>query len=179
MSNSTPGFIDPYRMAKNGQTLNGKVSVVDLSRANKLLTSESGEVEYKLEFSTDVDGFCIIAGELSTTLYMRCQRCLREFEAKVSSDFLVSPVKNDAEAKALLPSYEAVYVADAKLYIDELIEDELILAMPIVPMHDLGSADCSEITEVAVEDKKQVLANPFQVLQNLNVSKKGRQAEDK
>lgn len=178
MSNSTSGFLDPYRMAKSGQTLVDKVAVADLSRASKLSDSGKGEVNYQLEFSNDTEGYCVISGKLDTILTVRCQRCLKEFQAKVASEFVVSPVRNDEEAKALPDMYEAVYIADSKIYPMELIEDELILAVPIVPLHDLGSIDCVEITATAAQSEERGSRNPFQVLQNLNVNKKSRQAED-
>lgn len=178
MSNSTPGFIDPYRMAKSGQTLVDKVELASLSRASKLSDSGKGEVNYQLEFSIDAENYCVINGKLDTILTVRCQRCLKEFQEKVASEFVVSPVRNDEEAKALPEFYEAVYIADNKIYPVEMIEDELILAVPIVPLHDLGDINCVEITATAEQNEEKVTTNPFQVLQNLNVNKKSRQAED-
>jgi uncharacterized protein len=173
MNNSTSGFIDPYKMAKHKQALEGKIAVASMSRANKLLDSEQGEVEYKLLFDIDQDKICYIAGEFESDLKMRCQRCLQVFSQKITGSFKVSPLKADEDAKDLPDPYEPVLVVDGKIFPAELVEDELILALPIVPMH----------TEDCVGKKLQDLeapANPFKILQTLkvDVKKKGQQAED-
>jgi uncharacterized protein len=177
MNNSIPGFIDPHKLAKTGQALQDKVAVADLNRAKKLLSSESGEIKYQLVFTTDAEGYCVISGKLGSILTVRCQRCLKEFQQSIESDFVVSPVNDDAGAKALPSSYEAVYTADGKLYPIELIEDELILALPIVPLHEFDSPECVALTKA--QEAGSDFANPFRVLQDINVNKNSQQAEDK
>jgi uncharacterized protein len=182
MINSTPGFIDPYKLAKNGQALHGKVAIADMLRANQSLTSADGEVEYNMAFATDTEGYCVITGDLETKLHMRCQRCLQEFVTKVQSTFAISPVADNKEAKLLPDYYDPVILEDAKLYPAELVEDELILAMPIVPLHEVGAVGCVEIVGSTVaEVPRQEPANPFKVLQALKVTveNKGQLAEDK
>lgn len=170
-----PGFVDPYRMAKNKQTMQGSIPVARMLRATKLLASDSGELTYSLLFDADNDGCCYIAGELHGALMMRCQRCLQTFLKEIKCSFKVSPVLNDAEAKELASDYEPVIVEDDKLEPASLIEDELILALPIVVMHEIDQQGCKKI----LADKTQELTSPFQVLQELKLNKKGQQAGDK
>lgn len=174
MSTMTPGYIDPFKMAKNRQVLQGEIAVADLLRAKKLLAAETGDVKYELRFGIDEDGVCVLNGALSANITMCCQRCLREFSTEVRSDFLVSPVNDDAAAKALPESYEPVFVEDNRIYPEELVEDELILALPIVPMHIVDNEHCKETVSV-IKGEQQDLGNPFKVLQELNISvnKKG------
>lgn len=175
-----PGSIDPHKLAKNQQSLQGKIEVATMERVCKLLANTQGIVNYSMQFSQDTEGYTCIAGKLDCILTQLCQRCLREFTQAITSSFLISPVKNDADAKQLPGEYEPVtLLMDGKLNPVEIIEDELILALPIVPMHPYGAAECIEMAEEPVEDKAQELNNPFQVLQKLNVKKKGQKAEDK
>lgn len=174
MSNSTSGLIDPYKMAKRHLTLQDKVAVASLHRANKLLASDEGEVAYSFDFSMDPEELCVINGELHGLLTMCCQRCLKNFKREVHCEFVVSPVNNDAEAKLLPSGYEPVIVQDGKFDILELLEDELILGLPIVAAHEADELDCKQ----SIEIMEQEVNRPFQVLRTLQLNKKSQPAED-
>lgn len=175
-----PGFIDPYKLAKHGQSLQGKVPVAAMQRALASLASDQGEIEYNLSFATDEDGLCVISGEFTGQVTMRCERCLKNYIADIGGEFTVSPVADEAAAKQLDDSYEPVIAVDGKLYPSDLIEDELILALPIMPLHKAGDQSCIEFIAEVGGAKPQSAANPFQILQTLkvNVKKEGQQAED-
>ncbi len=146
-----------------------------MARMEKLVAGTDGEVEYTINFATDADGRAFINGALHSQITMCCQRCLRLFKMPVSSDFVVSPVVDDTQAKDLPAEYEPVSLHAGKLDIEELIEDELILVMPLMAMHDEQDPNCQQATISAettdiMQDKK----NPFQILQKLKLK-----AEDK
>ncbi len=174
MSNSIVGLIDPYKMAKRHMILQDKVAVAAMHRANKLLASDEGEVSYKIAFSTDLEDFCVIDGQLHGMLTMCCQRCLQPLKLEVLYKFVVSPVQNDAEAKLLPNGYESVIIQDGKFDPLELLEDELILGLPIVATHDSNELDCIQ----SIEIKAQEVNKPFQVLRALQLNKKSQSAED-
>lgn len=172
MSNSKPEFIDPYKMAKAKHSLEGSLPLAAMPRANKMLESVDGHIDYRLMFDVDEDNVCFIEGEIHAVVALRCQRCLQVFSNEVNGNFMLSPVKDDFAAKALNASYEPVIVNDAKLYLAELVEDELILAIPLSPMH---YNQCVDFTDI----NGQGLDNPFRILQQMNVHNKGQKAEDK
>ncbi len=109
-----------------------------------------------------------------------CQRCLQPFAYEVTCNFTVSPVNDDKAAKALPEQYDPVMLLDNKINLLELIEDELILSLPQVPMHDLERADhrqqCRELENKV--DAVQGLSNPFQILQKLKLSKSSPEVDD-
>jgi uncharacterized protein len=176
-SDSTSGLVDPHKMAKRQQVLQGNIAVRVMQRANKLLANEHGQMLYTLDFANDVDGLCVIQGELSGELTLFCHRCMRPFIRNVSVNFTVSPVANDQAAKVLPEAYEPVIMCEGKIDTLELFEDELILALPIVAMHEVGDLNCTQTT-AAAEQVAQEEENPFQILQTLKVNKKGHQAGD-
>lgn len=167
--------MDPYKLAALQRTLAGTVAVADMERASKLTVSNEGQLAYKVAFTTDEDKVCVIIGELQGELTLCCQRCLKPFVYMAHCDFSVSPVKSDNEAKKLFSMYEAVLLQDGKVDIIELFEDELILALPQVPLHEVS--ECSVVIETKVDDGPQEMNQPFQVLQSLR-KKKGQTAED-
>lgn len=171
---------DPYKLARKQYIAHGKAALVDMVRVGKLLAKGDGELEYSLSFALDVDGVCFITGRIHGPLAMRCQRCLQIFCHNMQSEFIVSPVLNDGEDRLLSSEYEPVIIHDNKLDIMELLEDELILALPQVPMHNIEDANCKRAFAVTykVEYEAQEMRHPFQVLQKLNLKKNGQMAED-
>lgn len=176
MSNDplTLGSVDPYKLAAQHRSLQGALVVANMDRVVKLLAATAGMLAYDVSFTFDEDKLCVVSGDLSVELQLCCQRCLQTFAYSVVSNFVVSPVLID-QAAQLSTTYEPVMLEDGKINLQELLEDELILALPQVPMHDLDNAthakQCKQI-EIK-DDMAQDLANPFQILRELKLSKTG------
>lgn len=175
MGNSVvTGLIDPYKMAKRHMSLQDKVAISSLCRASKILASDDGEVSYRVTFSIDSEDLCVIDGAIRGIVTMCCQRCLQLFKRELHCKFTVSPVQNDAAAKMLPSYYEPVVTQNGKLDPLELLEDELILDLPIVAIHDSNDLDCRQSMEVETQEVNR----PFQVLRTLQLNKKSQPAED-
>src|SRR5690606_1403033 len=66
-----------------------------------------------------------------------CQRCLEQVMLSLDAECDVGFVTSDEAAKNLPRHYEPVIVDEEALDLHALIEDELLLALPAVPMHPL------------------------------------------
>ncbi len=174
MSTGT-SVVEPFKLAKRGAELEGSIAISSLERARQFLATDQGVVSYSVAFVFDAEQRCVVKGKLQAVFSVICDRCSQSFEQDLQADFACSPVQNDIEAKDLPSDYEPVIIADGKLDLNQLIEDEFILAQPIVPKHQLGSQECIEIASTTVENKH----NPFDVLQNLKLKKTGQEAGDK
>lgn len=100
--------------------------------------------------------------EAATPVVLECQRCLRPVEAtlKVNRSFLFVPGE-DAAAQLDTDSEDDVIALTRALDLRELIEDELLLALPIVPKHETCPTPLrAPIDGDLVDDKP----NPFAVL---------------
>jgi uncharacterized protein len=82
-------------------------------------------------------------------LELTCQRCLEPFRHELAG--CVSVVLVDAgSAPAEVPEgYEPFELADGRFSPAELIEDELIVSMPLVPKHE-RLADCGSVARSLV-----------------------------
>ncbi len=169
----TLGSVDPYKLAGQHCNMQGSLPLMSMDRVVKLLAATDGDLAYDLSFSFDEDKLCVVSGSLHVELKLCCQRCLQPFTYNLESKFADSPVINDQAAQELPTAYEAVVLMDGKINLQELLEDELILALPQVPMHDLDDAthrqQCKRIENK--DDVVQDLANPFQILQELKLGK--------
>lgn len=107
--------------------------------------------------------------EADTQVPMVCQRCLgvAHVELQVARSFRF--VKDEATAEALDDEAEEDLLAQSKEFnLRALIEDELLMELPLVPMHDscpqqMPMAASSEDFEQASAEK----TNPFAVLAGL------------
>ena len=81
-----------------------------------------------------------------------------------------------AEAERIPGECEPVLVEDDKLRVLDLVEEELLLAIPLVPMHAKEAcsmhASASEEYEYKSDPAEQGTANPFAILSNLKADKK-------
>lgn len=75
---------------------------------------------------------------LNTTVRRTCQRCLQPvaLPLAVERDFLFAPTEAQAQARDAERDDADVLVLSKFLNLIELAEDELLLALPLVPRHD-------------------------------------------
>lgn len=105
--------------------------------------------------------------QASAEVAMPCQRCLAPVCLPVSADRWIRFVAGQAQAEALdAESEDDVLALPRWLDLAELIEDELLLALPIVPRHDVCPAPLP-IPEQPVEEEGDARPNPFAVLAQL------------
>lgn len=141
MAERIPQRIDHYRYTDKGVTLDGaitqKESEKDLPRLNDTIISNLGDIEYHLQFDIDAVGNRIVTGKIMTRVQLQCQRCMGEYAIDLNCDVAIAFVHNDFEQKKAENScYEVFWLEQKELFDPRvLIEDELLLALPQIPMH--------------------------------------------
>jgi uncharacterized protein len=135
-------YLDSLRFAQSGETLSGEYAVSELPRLIDLLASADGVVRFRLS-GERVLGRPALRLWLETELRMVCQRCLEGYDQPVSADSLM-PIARDERELALWESEDPLVdaqVADPRLDVRTLVEDEILLSLPIMPRHPEG--ECS------------------------------------
>lgn len=176
MPDSTlPEQIKPLKLAKKGTSLNGVVSLEKLPAIKLRSLEADGLVRVDLDFDMRDNRYPSVTGLAQINLGMQCQRCLEpvvsELRAEISLDF----VPDEEAAERLPEAYEPFILGDEEISLYELIEQELILRLPIVAYHDQCDAydyrkasGFSEPEQIAVEEGTDNLdENPFGVLAQL------------
>ena len=69
-----------------------------------------------------------------------CQRCLDLLEFPVSLDVLLTVIRSDAEAAGLKAPFETALLVDGELLLPQIIEDEVLAALPLAPKHSETAA---------------------------------------
>ena len=174
MSQRLPEFIEPYRLAENRRVLKGELSIANMKRLAPLLVSNAGNVDVDLVFGVDETGQANVKGKVHTKVSMQCQRCMKTMELPIDAKVSLAFVSTEEQAQDLPSHYEPLIVED-ETSLTGLVEDEIILALPAVPLHEpeqcsvkgqFSSSVQDTTTESAVEGKTE-RENPFAVLEKL------------
>ncbi len=166
MSQPLPARIDPFQLADKGASLAGTLAADALPRLRAAVLSLE-ETDAALDFARDDAQRCVIRGTASASVTMSCQRCLEPVRLTLQAAFHDAVVRDEAAAEGLPEELEPI-VAGHSLAPAEVIEDELLLVLPIVPRHE-DSVACGPRAKVLERQKKaeQKQPNPFAVLKNL------------
>ncbi len=137
MSKSLPAQLDAVACAARGRSLHGALPIAVFHRLAEWLESTSGSLEFALEFGQDEQGRRCLRGHVTGELQLLCQRCGHRYGLPLDQDFELIMVDSDAEADLLPEELDAVTIGDRRsVHTVDLLEDELILALPLVPRCD-------------------------------------------
>ncbi|MWN06619.1 23S rRNA accumulation protein YceD [Gilliamella sp. Pas-s95] len=165
MQNKLPLTIDPVKAAQKKLDYVGYYPMQSATRVER----PKSDIECSLSFYYDEQKLCVIAIDAKITLEQICQRCFKPFITEVHVMNKFSPVKSDAQAEALPEHYEPVLMNEfGEVDILALLEDEIILSLPIAPVHDSKHCEVSEADmvfgDIPSENEKP---NPFAILVSL------------
>ncbi len=163
-----PPHVDPRKLADRGVTLEGEVPLVDLLRLCEPLASSQGMVHAKFVFERDERNAVVFHSELEVEVEMVCQRCLEPVALPIRSACDYAVVREGANTQAVPKGYDVLELGEDPMDLLALIEDELLLALPIVPAHD--PEDCQRpagAEEPAPSEDEVTRSNPFGVLAQL------------
>lgn len=185
-----PEFLDPRVWAEQGNMLVAEVPMARMPRLVELQNFEHDQtvvnspapVMFELDFAFDQQGRPVVKGWVRAELQLQCQRCMQPVAYALHEQIEAHPVtradmptssgnKHDAGQ-----GWEDDFVyhendqGEAGLAPLVLVEDELILALPLVAMHD----DCDVAWQdpglarlAEAENAHKEMNNPFAVLAGL------------
>jgi uncharacterized protein len=145
MSADLPEVLDAWRMVAARRGFEGTLPLSSMARLRDSLSDDAGEVRYRIEFDRDAFHVPYVEVSAEAALPLTCQRTLERFlhPVQVVQRLALLPADADVEAAeaGLPPGYEPLPLpADGSLRPVELVEDELILAVPVVPISPGGDA---------------------------------------
>ncbi|MES9859325.1 MAG: YceD family protein [Candidatus Thiodiazotropha sp. LLP2] len=170
MSKRFPDRLDPWRFADLNNQISGRLPFEAFSRLRECLMEADGEVLFDLDFSRDERRYARLDGHIQAELALECQRCLGTLKFPVDREFSVVFVQGLNEAERLPDNLEPCLVEEGVVDFRELVEDELLLALPQVPMHDTDVCQLPRefaLDEADLETESDKQDNPFAVLSGL------------
>ena len=138
---STRFVIDALDFAHNAREHRGKIAISELERLQDYLVGNRGDLKYAVTGALD-NGKPILHIFVQGAISLRCQRCLGELRHVLDfqADLLLTKTEDEL---ARLDECESVDGVLARSDMDALmlVEDEIILSLPISPRH--GEGECT------------------------------------
>jgi uncharacterized protein len=166
MSQRLPQRTDLLAMADAGRMLKGQIEVASLDRVLPLLHGTEGVLQVVMQIDTDPDGTRYVAGTIEGRIQLLCQRCLEPVAWPLNLAFRLGLVRDQEEASRLTPRYEPLIVTAEPTRLADVVADEVLLAMPQVPVHPEQEACLAPQTGTDSPEEIQ-RENPFAVLAKL------------
>jgi uncharacterized protein len=144
-------IVDAEVCARAESTIARRFSAAELPRLREAGGHDESAIEAKFQFS-QFDGRPAVMGELNGTAVLTCQRCMRPVAIEIDDTFQVLLV--DKERSDEPGGYEPVVVNPSRLDLAWLAEEQVLLALPLVPAHEreecgAGMPDVIELSEQA------------------------------
>jgi uncharacterized protein len=179
MSQRIPDRLDPWRFADLGKVVSGAIRLDSLPRLSRCLLNAEGEVSFDLRFGRDSERRATLTGSIKADLVLECQRCLEAVTLPVKVDVSLAFVEGIEQAGQLPEALDPCLVEEGRVLFRDLIEDELLLMLPQVAMHETGACQvhltdrhkAARDEAASVESDKRSGENPFAVLAELKDDK--------
>lgn len=169
-----PDWLDLEALTARESVVAGAIALADMPRLRAALVSDQGEAAVELRFGRDEARRWVIRGHVEAQLWLNCQRCLQDYPQPLCNEFQLAVVGSESEAERLPDELDPLLLEEnQRLRTRDLVEDELILALPVVARHPQGQpCEGEQYLQSAAEgdaseqDETQK-PNPFAVLAGL------------
>ena len=142
-----PKQVDHRKLAEERAQLEGTIPVADFSRLKELLTNDSGEVRVRLKFRKGKGPRMLVLGECRAGLEVDCQTCLENMKVGVEVKIRTLLVPTLEELMGLGQSEDGMVCESEQVSLVDIVEDDLIVHLPMVPRHAEG--ECAAVATMA------------------------------
>ena len=174
MSNTAlPREAELRTWASRGIEVEGDVLVTRMPRLHAVVASGEKPARATLRCWKDEQHRYMVDVDVLMTVVLECQRCLSDCEVELATKSRLCVVWNEDSTKELPPRYDPLVAGDVS-DLHALVEEELLLALPAVPMHDIG--DCEDVSRAFGDSTTDVVEekeSPFAALGALLKTPKG------
>jgi uncharacterized protein len=127
--------VDVDRLADARASHGFEYALADLPRLREQLAGSEGVATGQVEFRRE-RGLAIAAIDVEASLTLQCQRCMQPLQWPVQSSVQVALVDDLATADAAPEDVEPVLVQGGKVLLRDLVEEELLLGLPLIARHE-------------------------------------------
>lgn len=136
MADRIPDLFDPLEFVEKKRRIRASVPLDTMDRLKSSLTASDGYAEVDLSFSK-FGRLPTITGTISANLQLECQRCLDSIDWPFDESVNIAIVASIDEVELLPEQFEPLVVAAGELVaLVDIVQDELLLAIPVIPRHN-------------------------------------------
>ena len=163
LKKSPPSKLKLFNFAKKEISFSGLYQISDFPEISEISRNKKDNVRVDLAFYLNNNKTPCVEGIIELDIVLACQRCLDDLSIALEHNFNLAFVKHGQESDELDSHIELYVIEEEELATHDLISDEILLSIPMVPMH---SHDCTkEINKQEIVEEK--LENPFAILKNI------------
>ena len=133
------------RLAESQSDLDYEIELAELPGLRSLRGGVAGTVAGRVHFGRR-SGTAVAALSLEGTATLQCQRCMQPLQLPLRAAADVALIASEADAESVPADFEPVLAPGGRISIGELVTEELLLSLPIVPAH-AGSEPCASVPE--------------------------------
>lgn len=162
-----PLTIDALHAAQKRLDYCGVYTAQQMVRLASAVVRVDSDVQCHLSFAIDNQRLVVLHGDGRAAVILECQRCGQQLTQSLSVQFMVSPVANIEQAAQLPQCYEPVEMNEfGEIDLLALVEDELIVSLPVAPVHDTEYCAVS-VGQMVFGELPEQPASPFAALADL------------
>ena len=161
--------------ASRGIEVEGDVLMTRMPRLQAVVASGDRPAYATLRCWKDEQDRYIVDVTVQVIVALECQRCLSQCELELATQSSLCVVWNEDSIKELPSGYDPLIAGDVS-DLHALVEEEILLALPAVPMHDVGA--CEGVLRVSGDSLMDVVEEKKSPFAALGVLLKTPDAED-
>lgn len=166
MSEHLPEFVDPRVMAEKRRRFSGAFPFARMARLMDQILCAEGAAQGELEFGKD-GRYATVTGKVEADISVQCQCCLAPIRLAVRSMVSLAVVSSLDEVDRLPEHYEPLLLEGDRVALSDIVEDELLLAIPAVPQHEKCETPVVKAPKAESADFPAGPVNPFAILAEL------------
>ena len=125
------------RLADGGADVDFAVPLAELSGLRSNRTSVAGNVHGRVHFEREAS-VAVAQLAMSGVATLECQRCMRPMQLPVDTQVRVGLIAAEADVGRVPADLEPMLAPGGRISIGELVTEEMLLTLPIVPLHAEG-----------------------------------------
>ena len=133
--------LDIDRLADGERDVDFSVALAELPRLRSRLAGVDGSVRGHVHFAREA-GIAVAELSVSGTATLQCQRCMEAMKVPVETRARLALIPTEADASRVPDDLEPMLAPGGRIAIPEMVEEELMLFLPIVPLHQ-NPGDCT------------------------------------
>ena len=139
-------------------------AIAELPGLRSLRPGVAGSVSGQVRFSRE-QGFAVAGLFVKGSATLECQRCLQPMELPIDTSTRIALIASESDSVRVPEGLEPVLAPGGWTRIGELVAEELLLTLPIVPLHEAG--DCMRVPRSATRSPAGDTHRPFAGLAEL------------
>jgi len=139
MSEASSKTLNVEPLADEQADLRLSIALAEFPRVQPRLGGTEGTISGRVRFRRD-GGYAVAAVEVSGAVPLVCQRCLELMSWPIDGSALVALIPAQSQADEVPEHLEPMWAPGGRISLRDLLEEELLLCLPIVPLHADASA---------------------------------------